>query len=53
MSGAGKALVLREIGSGHVHGRMLYEVVLNGKVVAKICATPEAAQVMAEALAKR
>ena len=53
VSGAEQALVLREIGRGHVYGRMLYEVVLNGQVMAKICATPQDAKIMADALAKR
>jgi hypothetical protein len=47
---AAHAHALREIGRGHVWGQFLYEVVLRGKVVAKICATPEHARLMASAL---
>ena len=53
MSGAAQALVLREVGRAHAWGQYLYEVVLRGKVVAKICATPEDARTMAEALEKK
>ena len=45
-----KALVLLEIGRGHVWGQFLYELRRAGVVVAKICATPEDARLMALAL---
>ena len=50
MSGGCKALVLREIGRGHVWGQFLYELLRNGVVIAKVCAAPEDAQRMAAAL---
>ena len=46
MSGAGKALSLREVGRAHKWGTFLYEVVRDGVVVAKISATPADAAAM-------
>lgn len=46
MSGAGKALALRQAGRAHKWGTFLYEVVRNGVVVAKISATPADAAAM-------
>ena len=50
MNRAEKAISLREVGRAHVWGRFLYEVVLRGKVIAKISATPENARLMATTL---
>jgi hypothetical protein len=46
VSGAGKALALREVGRAHKWGTFLYEVVRDGVVVAKISATPADAAAM-------
>jgi len=43
---------LRLLGRAHNSGQFLYEIVLNGQVVAKVCATTEHAQLMADALGK-